>query len=224
MQPLYTVAEFKAAKYTDRLPLNCKHCLRTFLRTKRRIAVIIVEGRSGDFCSSKCCNQHHGNNPPLEVLCDQCGKSFKKKHSHIVVTKHNFCRQSCASKYSNAHKTKGTCVSKLEVWLSKKLPILYPTIEFHFNRKDAINSELDIFIPSLKLAFELNGPTHYEPIFGSEKLSSVQTNDHRKMLACAERGIELCVIDVSHQKYFKEHTSMIFLSFITDLINFKQSS
>jgi len=46
--------------------------------------------------------------------------------------------------------------------------MLYPDLVIHFNKKDAINSELDIYIPSLKLAFELNGIFHYEPIFGKE--------------------------------------------------------
>jgi hypothetical protein len=107
--------------------------------------------------------------------------------------------------------------------LSKKLPKLYPTLEFHFNRKDAINGELDIFIPALKLAFEMNGVFHYEPIFGPEKLTSIQTNDHRKMLACAEHGIELCVIDVSSFTYFKEQRAMKFLTIIQNIINSKLS-
>jgi len=218
MQPLYTETEFKAAKYTDRLPLSCKHCHQTFTRTKRRIAIILLGGRSGDFCSTRCCNQHHSN-PPIETTCDQCGQLFTKRPNEIKNTSHNFCCQSCAAFYGNAHKTKGTCVSKLEGWLSKKLPELYPNLEFHFNRKDTINSELDIYIPPLHLAFELNGPFHYEPIFGIEKLKSVQINDHRKMLACAEHSIELCVIDVSHQKYFKEQTSMKFLAIIQNIID-----
>jgi hypothetical protein len=39
------------------------------------------------------------------------------------------------------------------------------------------------------------------------------------MLACAEQGIELCVIDVSRQKYFKEHSSQAFLDIIMEIIN-----
>lgn len=155
------------------------------------------------------------------VSCDQCGKMLNKKPAKVRMTKHNFCCQSCAAKYGNAHKTKGTRVSKLEVWLSKQLPLLYPSIEFHFNRKDAINGELDIFIPSLNLAFELNGIFHYEPIYGPEKLASIQNNDTRKAQACLERGIELCLIDVSTFKYFKESGAIKFLKIVQDIIENK---
>ena len=92
-------------------------------------------------------------------------------------------------------------------------------LEFHFNRKDAINGELDIFIPSLKLAFELNGIFHYEPIYGPEKLGKIQNNDLRKSQACLERGIELCLIDVSSMTYFKPIKGRKFLNIIQNIIN-----
>jgi len=134
---------------------------------------------------------------------------------------HNFCSKSCSGKWNNAHKKHGTRRSKLEIWLEKQLPSLYPHFEFHFNRRDAINSELDIYIPDLCLAFELNGIFHYEPIFGPEKLASTQNNDERKFQACVEAGIELCIVDVSSQKYFKPKSSQKFLSIITSVINKK---
>jgi hypothetical protein len=80
---------------------------------------------------------------------------------------------------------------------------------------------LDIYIPSLKLAFELNGIFHYEPIYGKEKLENTQNNDGRKFQACLECGIEFCTIDVSAQKYFKEKTSQIYLDIVTDILNKK---
>ena len=105
--------------------------------------------------------------------------------------------------------------------MAKRLPQLYPNLEFHFNRKDAIESELDIYVPSLKLAFELNGIFHYEPIYGEEKLASIKSNDDRKFQACLERGIELCIIDSSRLKYFKDKNVIPFLQIIQDIINRK---
>ena len=221
MQPLYTDDEFEIAKSRQPLPLSCLHCQKTFHLTKHRILEILNPNRTktGDFCSRSCSAQHR--NPPIDVVCDQCQKSFKKPHNEIKRTKNHFCCRSCAGKWHNEHKTTGTRVSRLERWLQSQLPILYPPIEFHFNRTDAINGELDIYIPSLKLAFELNGIFHYEPIFGPEKLSKMQNNDSRKSQACHERGIELCVIDTSHQKYFKEQSATKFLNIIQNVINMK---
>ena len=136
----------------------------------------------------------------------------------------SFCSLSCAAKYNNTHKTNGNRRSKLEKYLEEKLIQLYPNIEILFNNKEAINSELDVYFPSLKLAFELNGIFHYEPIYGSEKLNRIQNNDNRKFQACLENEIELCIIDSSQQKRFNESTSEKYLKIIVDIIELKKSN
>lgn len=132
--------------------------------------------------------------------------------------KNDFCTQSCAAKYHNAHKKGGCRVSKLERWLQAQLPALFPDLEFHFNRVDAILAELDIYVPALKLAFELNGIFHYIPVFGPDKLSKMQGNDQRKVQACIERGISLCVMDVSSMSYFKPVKAQKYLDIVANLI------
>ena len=226
MNPLYTETEFNTAKSRDKLPFRCPHCGNTFLKPKNLIQRFVkganpVKSGKKMFCSKLCTSRHR--NPPVTIACEQCGKPFNKKASEVKHTKHHFCNQSCAAKYTNAHKTQGTRVSKLEKWLAEQLVTIYPDLEFHFNRKDAINGELDIYVPSLKLAFELNGIFHYEPIYGPDKLASIQTNDHRKMQACYEHGIELCIIDVSGMDYFKKTKAQKFLDITITLIRSKLS-
>jgi len=157
------------------------------------------------------------------VACAQCSKPTEKALRDISESKSgkNFCSRSCAATYNNTHKTIGTRVSKLEIWLATKLVKLYPTIEFHFNRKDAINSELDIYLPNFDVAFELNGLFHYEPIYGPDKLAQIQNNDTRKFQACLERGIELCIIDTTSMQKFKEHKATKFLEVVCSVINKK---
>ena len=145
----------------------------------------------------------------------------RRYFAKIGETYNYFCNSSCAATYNNTHKTKGNRKSKLEFYLEKELPLLYPNLEFHFNRKDAINSELDVYIPSLNLAFELNGLFHYEPIFGENKLEQIHNNDKRKFQACLERNIELCIIDSSKLKYFKESNAKPYLGIVVDIINKK---
>ena len=221
MQPLYTESEFKASQSRQLLPLRCLHCTQTFHRTKHDIQIGLLKHRreKNDFCSNGC--QRRFQNPPIAVKCDQCHHPFEKKPSEINKSTHHFCCLSCAANWNNAHKKHGTRVSKLERWLQDQLSLLYPDFEFHFNRTDAINCELDIFIPSLRLAFELNGIFHYEPIYGPEKLASIQNNDSRKSQACHERGIELCIIDNSSMRNFKPLKAQKFLDIIKNIINSK---
>jgi hypothetical protein len=62
---------------------------------------------------------------------------------------------------------------------------------------------------------------HYEPIFGSKKLSSIQNNDNRKFQACLERGIELVILDVSALKYFKQQNAEKYLRIVCEIIDLK---
>jgi hypothetical protein len=219
MIPLFTQEEFDSVKSRQKLPLQCKHCGKTFHRTKHDIQIGNIRRGTMDFCSISCTSRYHAAGHRLSLTCEQCGNHFSKILSQVKVTKHHFCSKSCAAKYRNSHKTTGFRRSKLEAWLETQLTSLHPELEFHFNRKDTIDSELDIYIPSLKLAFELNGIFHFEPIFGTHKLNQIQSNDQRKFLACAERGISLCILDVSHIKYFKDRTSKPFLDIIERIIS-----
>lgn len=104
-------------------------------------------------------------------------------------------------------------------WIESELSRLYPNLDIHFNTKEAIGSELDLYIPELKLAFELNGIVHFQPIYGDGKLKQVRENDACKMAACRKFGITLHSIDTSKQKYFKCASSQIYLETISAIIN-----
>jgi len=171
------------------------------------------------YCSKKC--EGKDKFVKVNVECKNCNKSFLKLPNQIKKSPNHFCSRSCAATFNNQNKTHGTRRSKLEKWLEEKLSNIYPTLEIHYNKKDTINSELDIYIPSLKLAFELNGIFHYESIYGEEKLKQIKNNDNRKFQACLERGIELCIIDVSKLSYFKPDNAKKYLNIILEILNFK---
>ncbi|PSB03866.1 hypothetical protein C7B64_06545 [Merismopedia glauca CCAP 1448/3] len=171
------------------------------------------------FCSKEC--HWLAQDKRQEVVCANCGTTFIKQLAQIRQTKNNFCSRSCSATYSNKHKTKGNRRSKLEIWLESQLSVLYPALDIHYNRKDAIDAELDIYIPSITLAIELNGIFHYEPIYGKNKLLQIQNNDKRKFQACLEIGIELCWIDTSSLTYFKVNKAQNYLQIITQIIDSK---
>nr|DAD66539.1 MAG TPA: hydrolase [Myoviridae sp. ctPuP5] len=222
MIPKYTQEEYLTAKSKDLLPLLCKHCNKIFYIQKHYITKIInntSKTNTLNFCSKTCSGAFKNKSHILN--CTLCNKEITVKNKDFKKSKsgNHFCSQSCAAIYNNAHKTKGTRRSKLEQYLEEKLKLTYPQLEILFNDKKAINSELDIYIPSLKLAFELNGIFHYEPIFGESKFNSIQQNDANKFQKCQEHGISLCIIDTSSQKYFKEQSSNKFFNIIKDIID-----
>lgn len=218
MKSLYTEKEFINCSANDLLPIECYYCHNKFFVIKKEIVRSTkghVRHPPKNYCSRRCAALY--KNRSILCTCSNCGKPMKRIKSQF--NSKNYCSRSCSATYNNTHKTKGTRISKLEKWLQQELPKLYPNLEFHFNRKDTINSELDIYIPSLKLAFELNGIFHYEPIYGPEKLKQIQNNDSRKFQACIENQIELCIIDTSSITYFKLEKVNNVLIIIKNIIN-----
>lgn len=221
MKPLFDINILPNYNPQHKLPFKCKQCGIEFLIRVKRIRAIIrmrqENGETGEYCSNNCFHKNRSEIKKRIVKCKNCNKDIIIRLSE--VKKNNFCSHSCNTSYNNKNRTTGYCRSKLEKWLEIKLNELYPNIIIKYNKKDDINAELDIYIPSLKLAFELNGIFHYEPIYGKEKFDKTINNDKRKFQACAENNISLCVIDTSKQKYFKENTSQEFLDIITNIIN-----
>jgi hypothetical protein len=217
MKPLYTQKEFELTKADDLLPCQCYYCDSTFYKIKKEITHNLKYKLDRiKFCSQQC-NQKN-NSKQKKTNCKNCNIEFLKKQREIDKTKNNFCCKSCAATYNNKNKIHGVRRSKLESWIEKQLTQLYPSLRIDFNQKTAINSELDIYIPSLNVAFELNGIFHYEPIYGVDKLQQIQENDVSKSKACHEAKIDLCTIDTSGQKYFKESTSQKYLDIINNII------
>lgn len=225
MKTLYTKSQFNSSSSRQSLPLLCKYCNSTFYLPKNEILKVIASKttyRSNEYCSNKC--KHEDQKIERKTFtCSNCNTLFQRR-SKEVKSKNAFCSKSCSATYNNLHKTKGTRCSKLEKWLHKLLPNKYPSLKFLFNDKTTIDSELDIYIPSLNLAFELNGIYHYEPIHGQTKLTQVKSNDKRKFQACIEHSIELCIIDTSQLSYFKEQNAKKYLDIICSIIEQKLDS
>ena len=222
MKMLISKDEFNQLKSRELILLECHHCSKQFYKSKSSVQMGLkkTSGHTCKFCSHGCSSKHKTTRKLVE--CFQCKKKFERELNRIKNK--NFCNHSCSSRYTNTHKTKGNRRSKLEYWLENRLNKKFSQLEIFYNKKDTIDSELDIYIPSLSIAFELNGIFHYEPIYGEKKLNQIKNNDYRKFQACIEKDIELCMIDVSSQKYFKEKSSEKFLDIIIDLIEKKVDS
>jgi hypothetical protein len=221
MKPLYSQQEFDCTNPHEKLSCQCYHCNSPFLVRKSDLNKCINGDpeREYKYCSASC--KSFGDGMKVEVACSNCQTSVIKSRKELKRSKsgNHFCSRSCSASFNNKNKTHGTRRSKIEAYIEQELSKLYPNIIIDFNGKKAIGSELDVFIPSLNLAFELNGIFHYEPIYGVDKLQKIQENDISKTKACHDAKIDLCTIDISGQKYFKPNTSKKYLDIITDIIN-----
>ena len=206
---------------------ECYQCALPFTIDARTAKMVLnnVTTKTGKYYAKYCSQRCTGLTKitRVEVTCAHCDAVFNKLPKEIAKSKsgNHFCGKKCAATFNNLNKTHGTRRSKLEVWLESKIAEVYPELEVKYCNKTAIKSELDIYFPSLLLAFELNGIYHYEPIHGQPKLDQVQNNDHRKFQACLERNIELVIVDTSHLKYFKEANCQKYLDILKKIVDSK---
>lgn len=219
----------KATKTKKLLELVTKPCLNCGLEVSRLPSRIRHENT---FCDRSCASKYNSkiipppHNKHKETIIQSCGNcgiilirdlwEFNQSKSGLI-----FCNLSCSSTYHAKHKIVSGVAgrSKLELYLEKELQETYPNVKFLFNERRTIGFELDILAPDLKLAVELNGPTHYKVIYGQEKFDRTLRNDEKKIALCQEKGIKLLVLDTTSQDKFSETSSSVFLSEIKDRID-----
>lgn len=180
--------------------INCSYCKIPSYHPRYAVLKSIKKRKLLFFCNQNCSKQY--NNKSQTFLCETCGVSVTKQLCQIKITKHHFCSRNCAAIYHNTHKTNGTRRSKLEKYLESNIQINFPTLNCLYNNVKIIGSELDIFIPSLNLAIQINGPLHFKPIYGIVKLNRIIELDNIKRQICQQLNIKLIEIDVSKDSYF----------------------
>ena len=215
---LYCSRECKTIDYT--VDLTCKKCGKEFQRSKCYVEQHKKQNSKNTFCSLKCSTTYLNNilKRRVNCECEHCGKSIERVLSEFTNYKHHYCSNNCLIKSKITLPRGGR--SKLEEWFEEKLRLLYPKLKFEFNNREILDGlELDIYIPELKIAIEINGIFHYEPIFGNKGLTNQKKRDTNKVIQCAKKEIDLCIIDTSSFKHFKEKKAQKFLNIIIKIIN-----
>jgi hypothetical protein len=222
MKLIISQDEFDNAGSRELISIECSVCHQPFKRKKHYVQAGIKANR--EVTCSPVCKYNQKRKPRQDIPCKQCGVTISCLEAELIKhTKrrynNHFCSRRCKGIYGAAHRTTGANRSKLEQWLEIHLKTMYPMLNIKFNDTSAIGAELDIYLPTLQLAFELNGPFHYEPIFGQDKLEKTQQRDKMKFHLCSASSIDLCVIDTTQHPYFKEKYGQVFLDIITKIIN-----
>ena len=209
MKLLTAPQKFAALDRHGLVKLQCLHCNKPFQIEKHRVQRSIERG-TGKYCSQTCAR--HARRTSQEVSCANCNSLFRKHGVELKRTRNHFCSRSCAAQFNNRHKNLGAGRrSKAEDYLSGLIRRDFPSLEIIQNDRALLPSglEVDIVIPYLKLAIELNGPIHFFPLFGKEKLTKIQAADISKQMEIQSLGYSLLVIDISAYGYFKKVKAML---------------
>lgn len=231
--------EFSVWKSKDQNYYRCKPCINQKNKILKENKSVLPKIRIPKINDLKCkfCSSIFQTKRSNTLYCStECKKNNRRKYEHICVgcnivftnteKESKYCSNSCKSinlkLFNYAHKSSGKSRSQIEIFIEENLIKDFPDIKFIFNDKEVIGSELDVYIPELKMAIEINGIIHYEPIYGEEKLLKVQNRDKQKMINCYNLGIELIVIPLGRKGLSKKQTQEIYLEICSIIMNNKK--
>lgn len=89
--------------------------------------------------------------------------------------------------------------SKLEKYLFKKLLADNYRVDFH-KEQTLLNTKLqiDLFLPTMSIAIEIDGPSHFLPVWGDDALSKNKKYDNKKSGLIIGKGLLLIRIKQQH--------------------------
>lgn len=155
---------------------------------------------------------------------------LSKKHQNYYVENKNHILKKC-TEYRRSKGELPNGVSGTEAIALEFIKEIFPNNNIRTRDRKTIKNprtnaflELDFYIPDLHLAIELNGPTHYKPIYGQAKFLRQQRNDELKRRLCKKLGITLIEIPleegVHYDRYSLEHERL--RETITRFIRFRE--
>lgn len=122
-----------------------------------------------------------------EELASRKAKS-KEQWENMSATQKQNMQHAANSAVRNSAKTG----SKLEKFLYKALLSDGYKVDFH-KEQMLSNTKLhiDIFLPTMNMAIEVDGPSHFQPVWGQEALKKNQKYDNKKNGLLIGKGIKI---------------------------------
>jgi very-short-patch-repair endonuclease len=146
------------------------------------------------------------------VVWDNMSDSEKIKRSEIGKrswdSKSSSEKRELVSMGSAAIREAARTGSKMERFLLEGLIEEKFTVQFHkehFLKNQKL--EVDLFVPDLRTAIEVDGPSHFEPVWGEENLARNQRSDREKTGLILSQGMILIRIKQNKrasQRYFRQ--------------------
>ena len=119
-------------------------------------------------------------------------KQIKKKQKQIWESKSEEEKTNLKQAANNAIRESSKAGSKLEKFLLSGLIDNNIDTKFHYEQT-LVNTRLqiDLYIPSINLAIEVDGPSHFDPVWGQETLQKTKTYDDKKQGLIIGKGMKL---------------------------------
>lgn len=197
-----------SSNFYEKYLVKCYNCNKEM---RIRKSSFIRNRKLGYFCSQNCLGQFR--NKKVNFNCFQCGLPCIQHNVVYSRSANHFCSMKCSSRYYS-----GKCLVEnvFEELIQSICDRDGNKIKYIRNDRTAIKPlELDFYFPLINYAIEINGPSHYIPIFGEKSLKKQQKRDRRKIDMCSKINIDLVtisVLDVKKDDYneiFKKHIENI---------------
>ena len=141
--------------------------------------------------------------------------SQKEKTQRSKQAKDNWNKMSASQK--EAMRSKGIAAiraaakegSKLEKFFEKRLVEAGYRVQLHKLLIPSENLEIDLYIPELQTIIEVDGPSHFLPIWGQEKLDKQMNADMRKTGTLLTKGYIVIRVKSMGQESIAKKEQMI---------------
>jgi very-short-patch-repair endonuclease len=112
--------------------------------------------------------------------------------------------------------------SKMELYILEKLLSDGYKVDFH-KEQILVNTKLqiDLFLPTMDVAIEVDGPSHFEPVWGDDALQKNKKYDTKKNGIILGRGMIL--IRIKQSKDFSKSRALIIYNELKELLSNKNS-
>lgn len=127
-------------------------------------------------------------------------------------------------KANNAVRIASKQGSKLEKYLLNRL--IQDGFKVDFHKEQVLSNtklQIDLFLPTINTAIEVDGPSHFEPVWGQQSLAKNKTYDSKKEGLILGKGWKL--IRIKQQKDFsKSRGDLIYKKLIDAIEDIQQQS